>query len=239
MMKMKYCLALLFFFSVFACDADTNMIFDKANQQFHNKNYDSAAKLYQEMITDGYADAELFYNAENAYFRTNNIGLSIWCYRKAIDIEPQKDYTDNLRLAYKRIKDPIASSKDIFFIRWWFGFLNLFSTNGWALLALISFLILLTLLTLQKVNRIHAPTWLRGLCLSLTLLGLATIGFRALSGLDHPRAILIQSAKAIRQDIQISEGIEVQIVGQGKSGLIVKLPDGRKVELIASALKKL
>lgn len=238
-MKLKYGFSLLFFLIVFVCKADTNMMFDKANQQFHNKNYDSAAKLYQEMINDGYADAELFYNAGNAYFRTNQIGLSIWCYRKAIDIEPQKDYSDNLRLAYKRIKDPIASSKDIFFIRWWFGLLNLFSTNGWAWIALLSFLLFLTLLTFKKTNHYQAPIWLRALCLSFAILGLAMIGFRTISGLDNPKAIVIQSAKAIKQDIQISEGIEVQIIGQGKSGVKVKLPDGRKVEIISSVLKKL
>ena len=86
----------------------------KANQLYHNKDYDSAARLYQQMLNDGYCSPDLYYNAGNAYYRTNQVGLAIWCYKKAIQIHPEKNYIDNLALANKRIREPIEKINEIF-----------------------------------------------------------------------------------------------------------------------------
>lgn len=84
-----------YLYATFTLQAGNNIMFDKANQLYHNKNYDSAAKLYQQMIDDGYCSSDLFYNTGNAYYRLNKIGLAIWCYEKAITIQPEKLYRES------------------------------------------------------------------------------------------------------------------------------------------------
>lgn len=55
-----YIISLFLSIAPFTMQAGNNIMFDKANQLYHNKNYDSAAKLYQQMIQDGYCAADLY-----------------------------------------------------------------------------------------------------------------------------------------------------------------------------------
>ena len=68
-----------FFFFLFAIEskAESNMMFEKANQLYHNKMYDSASVLYSQLINDSYLSPNLFYNAGNSFYRTEKIGLAI------------------------------------------------------------------------------------------------------------------------------------------------------------------
>ena len=84
---MRYVMILLTALSLFFANhlfAENNIMFEKANQLYHNKNYDSASVLYQQMIQDGYCHPALYYNAGNAYYRTNQIGMAVWCFKKAL-----------------------------------------------------------------------------------------------------------------------------------------------------------
>ena len=61
---LKFLTVFLLLFSLQA-KAESHLMFEKANQLYHNRLYDSAAGLYQQMINDGYCDPALFYNAGN------------------------------------------------------------------------------------------------------------------------------------------------------------------------------
>ncbi|MBL7765865.1 MAG: hypothetical protein JNJ58_07225 [Chitinophagaceae bacterium] len=222
---------------------EDNLQFDKANQLYHNKRFDSAAVLYEQMIRDGYCHADLYYNAGNAYYRINKIGLAIWCYEKALQSKEEKNYRDNLVLARKRIKEPILQVDDIFFIRWWKSMYQALSVNGWAIGAMVFFLIGIGLLFYRKF-RAGLSTIFHRLMFSFSIVFLCFSLIRAYQDQYHYRAVVIvpetmftSSLKA--EPVMLSEGIVVEYEGISKTGILVKLPDGRKGSIDAKSIRKL
>lgn len=252
MRKIQLLIGCLLMLSSLTLSANNNMMYDKANQLYHNKSYDSAATLYQQMIHDGYCSADLFYNAGNAYYRINKIGMSIWCYEKAIQIDKQKNYLENLALAKKRIKEPIDEVKEIFFIRWWQSLYQLFSSNTWAILALIFFLLSFLILFLKKLNQqFQFSSSFNVLLFILSGCCLLMMAVNSYNKSNHFNAIVIEpqtlfSFVGKRAPLYLSEGIKVKVVNlngvKGKSNstqILVELPDGSEGLLDKSAIKSL
>ncbi len=244
-MRKGIILLLLFMSSLIQVKAEDHIMFDKANQMYRNKLFDSAANLYQQLINDGFSSPDLYYNAGNAFYRLNKIGWSVWCYRKALFMKEDRNYRDNLKLAQRRIVSPIEAEPDIFFIRWWKSLYRLFSVNTWALLALLSFLVAMSTLFLKKMGRhfsgIHG---LRNLAFVMSFVALILMGVRWLEEQYHYRGIIVKSATLFQPQgkgaaLSLSEGVEVEFVRQGKVQMLVKLPDGQIGQIEASAFKKL
>ncbi len=225
--------------------ADSNIMFDKANQLYHNKNYDSACKLYQQMINDGYCSADLYYNAGNAYYRANKVGMSIWCYEKSIQIHPTKNTLDNLALAQQRIKEPIDNMPDIFFIRWWRKIYGLLSVNAWAILALSSFLLAMIPLFVRTFKpAIQFPKFISRSLLSISLLSLLLMGIASYNETYHFRAVVVQENTLItfsnkREPIYLNAGIIVRAVERNNHRILVRLPDSREGYISRDAILKL
>lgn len=232
--------------------AKGNLMFEKANELYHNKNYDSAAALYSELIENHYCSADLFYNAGNAFYRTNKIGMAIWCYRKSLTINKSKAILDNYLLAKKKIQDPIPLLEDIFFIRWWRTFYSLLSVNQWAVLTLMSFLAYLLMMVYERSRKSKANRSLRRFLPVIFILSAVLLAVRYYNAVNHYEAIIIRSAfynekkgtkSIISSKERISEGIEVRLVsvGQGpqKDFLLVRLPDAREVWVNRLDIRKL
>ena len=228
-------------------------MFDKANQLYHNKYYDSAAQLYQQMINDGYCSADLYYNAGNAYYRLNKIGWSIWAYEKAMQIKQHKNYNDNLSLAQKRIKDPIDEVKPIFFLRWWQHLYQLFTANVWAFLALLSFLLSFALMFAKKMKRtLYIPNlinnslfFISAFCLLMMLVNTYNEDYHYQGIIIEPKTMFVANAK--KEPIYLSEGIKIKIVESkiknqqafAATYVLVELPDGRIGTIDRKSFKKL
>lgn len=225
--------------------ADNNIMFENANELYHNKNYDSAAQLYQQMINDGYCHADLYYNAGNAYYRANKTGMAVWCFRKALQLNDQKNYRDNLLLAQKKITQPIQAAEDIFFIRWWKNFYNIFSINQWAIAALIGFMISMSLLFMKNIFHKQFPSGGSvKILISLTGICMVLLAVKYYHDTRHFHGIVVEEQTAFTSSSQslsatLSAGIEVEYLNRQKDKLMVKLPDGRTGEIKASAFKKL
>lgn len=224
---------------------ENHIMFDKANQMYRNKMFDSAAGLYQQLMNDGYRSPDLYYNAGNAFYRINKIGWAIWCYRKALAMRSDKNYQDNLKLAQRRIESPIRPPQPIFFIRWWRGLVGFLSLNAWALMALISFLVGMGVLFYRRLTLNARPlTVLRYGAWLITLLALCMTAVNWMQTTYHYSGIVIKPDTWFRPEskgppIQIPEGTEVEFVTKGQVQMVVKLPDGRVGQIEASAFKKL
>lgn len=237
--------ASLLFLSMSA-KAESHLMFEKANQLYHNRLYDSAAGLYQQMMNDGYFDPALFYNAGNAYYRSNKTGMAIWCFRRAQMVGADRFINENLALAQRRIREPILAPADIFFIRWWKAFYSLLSLNAWAMLALVSFLAGMLLLSLQimrlgfRVSRV-----LRYGIFSCTLLALLMTAVRWWQQTYRFHGIIIGNRIQLRimdgeqEWVNLPEGTEVVCLRRARSGLLVRVPDGQVGEIPSFCFKRL
>lgn len=225
--------------------AEENIMFNKANQLYRNKMFDSAANLYQQMIADGYSHPDLYYNAGNAFYKTHQIGMAIWCYRKAQQIHSTRNIEDNLALAQKRIKEPVQPMKDIFFMRWWKSAYGLFSVNQWAMFSLVFFLVGMLILSLRKLNvSLKLPVLFSRVLLLMAAVSVlfTLVAFnqttRHFHGILVGKSILFQE-KADGTTSTLSEGIEVECIEPGKDQLKVKLPDGRVGFVDAKVFRRL
>lgn len=113
-----------------------NLKLQQANMLYHNQDYKEAAVLYMQMIEDGYKNNAIYYNAGNAYYKSNEYGKAHWCFLQA-----QEQDKDNIlieeNLALTRQKANIGNQK--YAHNWlssvYHSLLNLHSPNRWAMYA--------------------------------------------------------------------------------------------------------
>lgn len=239
----KKCFILLFIIcnNVFV-QAGDNIMFDNANTLYRNKQYDSAATMYLQMIQDGYCDADLYYNAGNAFYKTNQIGWSIWCYEKALQKRYNKNYSDNLFLAKKKIKNKIPELQEIFFIKWWYALLNLFTITQWCIIACVLFWVTLIF---KLIKSYHKNTYsvfnMYPFTFAITLLALLLMGAKKYNETFHHNGIVLYEQNYIEKSkkINIPEGTYVKFLKKKQQSMSVKLPNGNIVDISLDAYKQL
>jgi tetratricopeptide (TPR) repeat protein len=68
--------------------ADQNPAFAKANQDYSAGHFQEAVNGYQNLVSAGQRNANLFYNLGNAWFRLRNFGAAILNYERALALDP-------------------------------------------------------------------------------------------------------------------------------------------------------
>ena len=116
---------------------------------FSSGNYKEALKIWTEVYNTGYRSSNLDFNIGNANFKLNNIPAAILFYERAYLLNPtDEDVNYNLQIARTLIVDRFQEIPELFFIKW-YNFVSLvLSTNAWARISLISFIICLLSLSL-------------------------------------------------------------------------------------------
>jgi tetratricopeptide (TPR) repeat protein len=217
------------------------LTYERANQLYHNQQYTEALELYNQMINEGMVNASVYYNAGNTYYKLKKMGWAVWCYQKALQLEPNNiSSKENLLLAQKKIASPlfVASNSPIDWLQ--LG-VNFHSQNTWALGALLFFTLAMLLIILKK--RIVIPPFfiaIRKMCwLLFTIYFIGTIGhylFHKICkyGVILENTILYNNPKEKGlQKEESTEGIKVQILQAIKGSVLnagkykVQLPNGR------------
>ncbi|MEY4876298.1 MAG: hypothetical protein RL708_1447 [Bacteroidota bacterium] len=117
-----------------------NTVWQLANHAYQSKNYAAAINLYDSMMKKNISNAELYYNAGNAYFKNHQMGMAVWCYEKAHQLAPNdEDIEINLKISNLRLIDKFDATPDFFLFLYWKNMLHFFSTKIWCIIA-ISFL---------------------------------------------------------------------------------------------------
>lgn len=81
-------------------------LFAQANQAYLKGAYARAAQLYREQVRQGPADADLFYNLGNAYYRLHDWGRARAAYERARMLAPRDaDLANNLALLKTKLVD--------------------------------------------------------------------------------------------------------------------------------------
>jgi tetratricopeptide (TPR) repeat protein len=118
---------------------DARSVFEHANQLYINKDYTEAVKEYRKLIDNGYESADIFFNLANSYYRLRKTPEAIYYYEKAKKLNPDDDDINfNLNVANLRVVDKFKSIPKFFLTEWYENTVNMFSSNTWAIWALIS-----------------------------------------------------------------------------------------------------
>jgi len=209
----------------------------KGNTYYQQKEYDSAARYFEEIAANKPADPTIFYNLGNTYYRLNKIGLAVLNYERALKRKPDyKEAADNLLLAQSRIPNRIQSTPDIFFVQWWKSLTAPTHIILWSVLSLLFFITWIGLLFYRKMTGKGRgiPPQVMGSLIILWLLCMFLSLSSAKASISNQNGVIITPNTPISNNDRtgkwagmLPEGTTVHIVATRGDQYEVALPDSR------------
>lgn len=128
---------------------NSNEVFKTANRLYEDANYQEAIVLYNELLSQNFESAVLYFNLGNAHFKINEFPAAILYYEKALKLDPiDQDIKFNLNLAGKKTVDKVELLPELFFVKWWNALIYSKSIDSWAWLCLQALFLSLLLFVL-------------------------------------------------------------------------------------------
>jgi len=199
-------------------------ILDSAFIAYKNGNYQKCIDYYKQIEKHGLSSAYMYYNMGNAYFRLKQIDNAILYYERALLLNPSDvDILHNLQYANTFVSDKINELPDPFYVSWFKSITNLFSTNTWAWIALISFILILVL---TYLNFLTSSSWVSK---SIKTTAFAFVFIFVISIAAAYATYHIQSAH--NKAIISSEAVEVKSSPDENGTLLFVIHEGTKVTI--------
>ena len=83
-------------------------LFSSGNDSYNKNQFDVSVIAYENILSQGFYSADLYYNLGNAYYRLEDFANARWSYEMGINIDPRnKDMIHNLMLTKKKIPNTI------------------------------------------------------------------------------------------------------------------------------------
>ena len=113
--------------------------FAEGNEAYEKGEYQQAVDIYSQILNDGLASWELYYNLGNAYYRLEQTGNAILNYHRALRLAPNKQIIrDNLDLASSKTVDNIEQLPRMFLVQWAHSIARITTPRGWRILLIIA-----------------------------------------------------------------------------------------------------
>jgi hypothetical protein len=200
----------------------------------------------------GLRSATLDYNIGNASFKLNNVPGAILFYERALLLKPgDEDIQYNLQIAKTLVVDKFIEIPELFFVRW-YNFISLtLSTNVWAKISIISFILFLAALSAYIYSKTYRFK-VAGFWLAIFLLFLSVCSFsssvRNKNLIYHnPKAIIFSplvNGKSSPDNsgtdlFVIHEGTKVTIEDEVGGWYEIRLSDGNKGWVPSNSIEKI
>ena len=225
--------------------------FEQANLLFNQSKYTEAARTYQQLLDEGHAQKELFFNAGNAWYKAGKTGQAIYSYEKALQLSPNDAAVKhNLAIANQKVNGFVEELPMVFFQQWWLQLQHLHKANGWAIGTVVLFWVLIAGILLNSFipgwrNKfLRWGTYVIGvLCLLYLLMAVDTY----LSSNNHESGIVMNSnikAKTSpdensRDAFEVGEGMKVHITDATADFCKIELADGKNGWISCAYIKRL
>lgn len=247
------CITLLFLpIIAMAQTEDEDNLFQRGVEYYTANDYLSAIETWETIYKRGYNSAELLYNMGNAYFKMDDISHAILFFERAALLSPaNEDINYNLQVAQTRIVDRFEAIPELFFIRWSNYFALIFSTNVWAVISLITFIVTLLMVAfyLFSPNRSHKVVgfWLGVVMLFFSIVSLAN-SIRSYNIVHNSNSAIVMVAQVSGKSSPDNSGTDLFVIHEGtKVNLTdrvgdwyeVRLSDGNKGWLPISSVEQL
>jgi tetratricopeptide (TPR) repeat protein len=230
----------------------SDSLFSEAGELYSQGKYEDALNDWLLIYNSGIRSAALDYNIGNAYFKLKNVPGSILFYERALLLKPaDEDIRYNLQVARTLVVDKFSEIPELFFVTW-YNFISLsLSTNIWAIISLISFLLFLLMLSLYIYSKRYQYKVLGfWLAVLMIVFSISTFSFSARNRnlVMHNRQAIIFSplvnGKSSPDDsgtdlFILHEGTKVSIEDQVGTWYEIRLSDGNKGWVQSDCLKKI
>ena len=218
---------LLFSFTAMAAG---DSLVSQGNKAYESKQFDKAVELYERASKDG-ASSQLYYNLGNAYYRLNKREHAILNYERALKIDPANGDA-RYNLEFVREKSQLVDDNGANYFSSLLGnWVSHASSNTWAVIAFIAFLLTLAgvacyrivdSIALQKLGFFGAIA-----------MALITIIAVICSFYMHNRSTSKSQAIIMVNNAQIKKSPH-----DGDKNAAFKLSNGAKIEIIDSISNK-
>ena len=194
-----------------------------ANQLYSQGQFADAAKLYESELKNGVAP-QLYYNLGNSYYKSDEIGMAILNYERALRLDPgYDDARYNLKIAESKIVDNVNSNPSFFVKRFVNSIIGANSSNQWSVISFVCFLITLALFFyfVFSFNRKRRKYGFFGMLFfaALFVVSLVFSGIRKDQFVKHNEAIVMSGAVTAKSSpdksgtdlFQLHEGTKVMV----------------------------
>ena len=243
----------LLFSAIFQCSAqDIESLNAKGSQLYSDGNYEEAVQTWEELTKSGYEAATIYYNLGNAYFKSNKIAPAILNYERAKILAPHsKDINYNLELARTYVVDKIDELTEVFYLKWYKNIVQRFSSNTWAIITIITFVIFLVLFSIYLYAKSYLSKkiafWLSVLFLLVWLCAFAFSRSGNKLVTEHNKAIVFSPSVTVLSSpdesgtelFLIHEGTKVTVVDELNEWTEILLSSGTKGWLLSSSIEKI
>ena len=222
-----------------AQEADTLM--EKANNLFIEGEYQDAINTYENIHKLGYESSELYYTLGNSYYKKNIISRAILNYEKALQLSPNDDDIKyNLELCNRLVVDKIEKLPVFFITGWLRNIKNLFSSDFWAIISMVTFGIALTFISFylysNSIGFKKLSFWIGFVVVILSVISLIFSNQQKQNILSGNTAIVMSPSVTVKSSpdnsgtdlFVIHEGTKVCIEDKISDWNEIKLSDGSK-----------
>lgn len=125
-------LLIFMMFSIsFSAFSQNEKLFDQGKELYKNGKYQQAINSWMQILENGEASSELYFNIGNAQYKLNQIGPSIYYYEKALQLSPNdSDIKNNLAFAENARIDAIEPLPQSVFTKWYNNIAHTFTFDG-------------------------------------------------------------------------------------------------------------
>lgn len=135
---MKKLLFFLLLFLPLVLTSQNEELFENANNEYSEANYEEAISLYKKIIENGQVSVAVYYNLGNAYYKLNKVGPSIYYYEKALQLAPNdEDVKNNIEFARSMTLDDIRETEETGLANGINNLVSVITFNTWAKLAVV------------------------------------------------------------------------------------------------------
>jgi tetratricopeptide (TPR) repeat protein len=200
-------------------------LFAKGNAYYAKAQYKEALTTYQQILSEGYQSAALYFNMGNASYKSDDIPAALLYFEKAHKLAPgDDDINYNIRFTNLKTVDKIDEAPEFFLANWWKAFILSFSVGTLTVLSIILVMLASVVLIIYFfANSVSIKKSSFYASIVLFLLGVLTIfiaGMQISYFENHRQAIIFTSSVTIK-----SGPVE-------KSGSLFVLHDGTKVNIL-------
>jgi tetratricopeptide (TPR) repeat protein len=241
-------LAILFTATLFA-QAD---LLQKGNELYAKDDFKKAIEVYNQLLMTNLESPEVYFNLGNAYYKTSQYTQAILNYERAKLLSPDDEDIDfNLQVANQHVVDSIQELPGIFIVRWWNSLVNSQTTDTWAVISIISFLLFLTLAGLYFFSRSgdmrRAAFWTACFLITFSLFSWSFAAKQKSRLVNHAYAIVMQPTVTVKSSpsekgtnlFVVHEGLKVRITDKLGDWLEVRLADGNKGWLLTESIERI
>ncbi len=220
-------------------DNDAALLFQQGIDAYNNEHYDLAVESFRQLPALGYTSADLYYNLGNAYYRLGEPANAIWCYEKALLINPAHDdarfnleFVNNEIFAGANTVPPSVFKEIRAFIY------TLMSPSSWIVLLIILQIILPVLVLVfffsASSRKRKLFFYLSAVIFVFYLLSFGVSAWAYYSLKNPSKAVISSQSAPVRSEpgnggtdiVVVEHGSTVHILEHSDEWIKIELPDG-------------